>query len=142
MNLADSALTPSPCSSSPHLPVLTWPGSLLSTPLSTGVRILGFLVGPCSCPPRSTLRFRLAQTRRGGAWGVPAPLCFLAQGVHAPRGSLGPSSGLSPPTHTTVPGGACIHTVRISRPVHVVPGESRSCLTEDIVRVLCSKALR
>lgn len=70
MNLADSALSPSPCPSSPHLPVLTWPGSLLSTPLSTGVRILGFLVGPCPCPPRSTLTFRLVQTRRGGGCGA------------------------------------------------------------------------
>ena len=88
MNLADSALSPSPCPSSPHLPVLTWPGSLLSTPLSTGVRILGFLVGPCPCPLRSTLRFRLVQTWRGGAWGGPSPRsCRIPSGQTSQQGA-------------------------------------------------------
>lgn len=111
--------------------------------------------GPVSMPAAIHLDVQIGPDSAGrGVWGgpsprscrvpavFPAPPCFQAQGVHAPRGSLGPSSGLSPPTHTTVPGGGCVHTVRISRPVRGVPGESRSYLTEDIVRVLCSKALR
>lgn len=73
----------------------------------------------------------------------PAPPRSLAQvsGCSCPRGSCGSSSGLSP-AHTTVPSGGCIHTVGIGRPVRGVPGESRSCLTEGVVRELCSEAVR
>lgn len=91
MNLADPALSQLPCPSVHHLPVLTWPASLPSMPVSMGVRILGFLMGPCPLLPRPTLMFRLGEAEAG--WGG-ALSVVLPRPRRVPSPSTLPGSGV------------------------------------------------